>query len=52
MSGEVLLCEELTPSEAHLIEEASQDGKDTWLNGVFMHSREEQLTLMLMPTTT
>jgi hypothetical protein len=38
MSGEVILCEELSPSEACLIEEASQDGKSVWLNGVFMQA--------------
>lgn len=38
MSGEIILCEELSPTEAHLIEEASRDGKDTWLSGVFMQA--------------
>ena len=39
MSGEpIILCEELTPTEAHLVEEASTDGKYTWLNGVFMQA--------------
>jgi len=31
-----LLFEELSPSQAGLITEASTDGKHTWLNGVFM----------------
>jgi len=31
-----LLFEELTPSQAGLIKESSHDGKDTWLNGIFM----------------
>lgn len=38
MSGELLLCEELSPKEACLIESASNDGKDTWLSGVFMQA--------------
>lgn len=38
MSDQVILCEELSPSEAHLIEEASSDGKTLWLNGVFMQA--------------
>lgn len=38
MSAELILCEELSPTEAHLIEEASQDGKDTYLSGVFMQA--------------
>jgi len=31
-----LLVEELSPSQAGLITESSQDGKNTWLNGIFM----------------
>ncbi len=38
MSDQIVLCEELSPTEAHLIEEASSDGKDTWLSGVFMQA--------------
>lgn len=33
-----LLFEELTPSQAGIITESSQDGKHTWLNGIFMQS--------------
>lgn len=38
MTGEILLCEELSPTEANLIQESSQDGKDLWLSGVFMQA--------------
>lgn len=38
MSSEILLCEELSPTEAHLIEESSQDGKNMWLSGIFMQA--------------
>lgn len=38
MSGEIFLCEELSPTEANLIEEVSQDGKSLWLSGVFMQA--------------
>lgn len=31
-----LLIEELTHTQANLITESSQDGKDCWLNGIFM----------------
>jgi len=31
-----LLVEQLSPSEAGLIEEATQDGKNVWLQGIFM----------------
>jgi hypothetical protein len=34
----ILLIEELTPSECHLVEEASHDGKSLWLSGVFMQA--------------
>ncbi len=33
-----LLFEELTPAQAGLIRESSPDGKNTWLNGIFMQS--------------
>ena len=33
---EQLLIEELSPSQAGLITESSQDGKNMWLNGIFM----------------
>lgn len=34
----VLLIEELTPEECGLITEASSDGKDMWLSGIFMQA--------------
>lgn len=34
----MILVEELTPTEANLVEESTQDGKDTWLNGIFMQA--------------
>lgn len=34
----MILVEELSPTEANIIEESSQDGKDTWLSGVFMQA--------------
>ncbi len=37
MSPELLI-EELSPAQSHLIEEASTDGKNVWLNGVFMQA--------------
>jgi hypothetical protein len=33
-----LLIEELTPTESNLISEASQDGKDMYLSGIFMQA--------------
>ena len=33
-----LLVEELTPTEANLIQESSTDGKNTWLSGIFMQA--------------
>jgi hypothetical protein len=38
MSQPVLLIEELTPEECSLITEASSDGKDMWLSGIFMQA--------------
>ncbi len=34
----IILVEELSPTEANIIEESSQDGKDTWLSGIFMQA--------------
>ena len=34
----MILVEELSPTEANIIEESSQDGKDTWLSGIFMQA--------------
>lgn len=33
-----LLIEELTPVECNLVEQASQDGKNVWLSGIFMQA--------------
>lgn len=33
-----ILIEELTPTESHLVTEATQDGKDMYLSGVFMQA--------------
>lgn len=38
MNTPILLIEELTPEECGLVTESSQDGKDMWLNGVFMQA--------------
>lgn len=38
MSQPMLLIEELTPEECSLITEASSDGKDMWLSGIFMQA--------------
>ena len=35
---EILLIEELSPTDANIIEESSNDGKNTWLSGVFMQA--------------
>lgn len=35
---QMLLIEELQPSECNLIQESSQDGKNLWLSGIFMQS--------------
>jgi len=34
----IILVEELSPTEANIIEESSKDGKDTWLSGIFMQA--------------
>jgi hypothetical protein len=34
----ILLIEELMPSECHLVQESSSDGKSLWLSGVFMQA--------------
>lgn len=34
----IILVEELLPSECQLIKESSHDGKNIWLNGIFMQS--------------
>lgn len=34
----ILLIEELMPSECHLVQESSSDGKSLWLSGIFMQA--------------
>lgn len=34
----ILLIEELMPSECHLVQESSTDGKSLWLSGIFMQA--------------
>lgn len=38
MTKQTILVEELTPTEANIIEEASNDGKNMWLAGTFMQA--------------
>lgn len=38
MASPILLCEDLSPSEARIISESTTDGKSMWLNGVCMQS--------------
>lgn len=42
MSNYKLLIEELQPSECNLIRESSQDGKNLWLNGIFMSGKRNR----------
>ncbi len=46
-----LLFEELTPSQAGLIRESSADGKNTWLNGIFMQGGLKNRNGRLYPIT-
>jgi len=46
-----LLFEELTPSQAGLISESSPDGKNTWLNGIFMQGGIKNRNGRLYPIT-
>jgi len=46
-----LLFEELSPSQAGLITEASADGKNTWLNGIFMQGGIKNRNGRLYPIT-
>jgi len=46
---EQLLFEELSPSQAGLITESSQDGKNTWLNGIFMQGNIKNRNGRLYP---
>lgn len=46
-----LLVEELNPVEANVVCESSQDGKDTWLSGIFMQADIKNRNGRLYPTT-
>ncbi len=46
-----LLFEELSPAQAGLITEASPDGKNTWLNGIFMQGGIKNRNGRLYPIT-
>jgi len=46
-----LLIEELSPSQAGLIRESSTDGKNTWLNGIFMQSAIKNKNGRVYPIT-
>ena len=46
---EQLLFEELSPSQAGLITESSTDGKNTWLNGIFMQGNIKNRNGRLYP---
>lgn len=50
MSTKILI-EELTPAQAGLITESSQDGKDLWLNGIFMQADIKNRNGRLYPLT-
>lgn len=47
----ILLTEELLPIECGLITEASQDGKDMWLSGIFMQSAIKNRNGRIYPIT-
>lgn len=46
-----LLIEELTPNEANVVCEASQDGKNTWLSGIFMQADIKNRNGRVYPVT-
>jgi len=46
-----LLVEELLPTEANIITESSQDGKNTWLSGIFMQADIKNRNGRVYPTT-
>jgi len=48
---QVLLVEELMPTEANIIEESTKDGKDTWLSGIFMQSEIRNRNGRVYPIT-
>jgi len=50
MSQQILI-EELSPTQAGLIRESTKDGKDTWLNGIFMQSAIKNKNGRLYPIT-
>lgn len=48
---QILLVEELMPTEANIIEESTKDGKDTWLSGIFMQSEIRNRNGRVYPIT-
>ncbi len=46
-----LLIEELTPAEANLITESSEDGKTAWLSGIFMQADIKNRNGRVYPST-
>lgn len=44
-----MLIEELAPSTANVLSEQSQDGKDLWLNGIFMQGEVENRNKRVYP---
>ena len=46
-----LLIEELLPTEANIITETAQDGKNTWLSGIFMQADIKNRNGRVYPTT-
>ena len=47
----ILLIEELKPSECHLMEEVSPDGKSLWLSGIFMQAGIKNRNGRVYPVT-
>lgn len=47
----ILLIEELMPSECHLVQEATPDGKSLWLSGVFMQAGIKNRNGRVYPVT-
>ena len=48
MKSEMLI-EELSPGTANVLSESSQDGKDLWLNGIFMQAEVENRNKRVYP---
>lgn len=46
-----LLFEELTPNQANMITESSKDGKNVWLNGIFMQADIKNRNGRIYPLT-